>query len=327
MKTIKMMSSLGLIVNALSACASTTQTNGENMKNTPTAQNYRFESDGNGFNTNTIFYDNGSEVVAFDAQFTADQARKAIAFLRSKSSNPIKYLVITHPNPDKFNGAAVFKEEGALIVASRATSENIPSVHAYKKYFFVNMAKMFSEESYPIPTSVDRVFEKNMELRLSNGESIYLEELNRAGISTNQTVALIPSQKSLIVGDLVHNNVHAWLEGGIVEGQTKAELASWKSILQELSRFSNDAEFLYGGRGEAGNLKLSLQKQIAYLEKAETLVEQYISAMGDKSAELKGEKAGAHYEALAKLFAKELPQYQHPYMIQYGIYGLVNSKL
>ena len=35
---------------------------------------YVFESDGNGFNTKTVFYDDGKEVVAFDAQFTEQTA-------------------------------------------------------------------------------------------------------------------------------------------------------------------------------------------------------------------------------------------------------------
>jgi glyoxylase-like metal-dependent hydrolase (beta-lactamase superfamily II) len=327
MKTLKLIIGLGLIANSLSSCATPNLRKGETMNNTTSPQIYRFESDSNGFNTNTIFYDNGTEVVAFDAQFTPDQAKKAIAFLRTKSSNPIKYLVISHPNPDKFNGASVFKEEGAIVIASRATSENIPGVHAYKKYFFVNIAAMFTEENYPQLTKVDRVFEKSMELRLSNGESIHLEELGKAGVSTNQTIALIPNQKALIVGDLIHNNVHAWLEGGIANNQPQVELASWKNILKQLSNFSSEATLVYGGRGEAGELNLSLKRQMTYLEKAEAIVEQYLEQLGERKAELKGNNAGLHYEALAKVFAKEFGSYQHSYMIQYGIYGLLNSKL
>src|SRR5688572_4643558 len=76
-----------------------------------------FESDANGFNTKTVFIDNGEEVVAIDAQFTPELARKSLEFLRTKTSSPVTHLVITHPNPDKFNGASVFKDEGAEIIA------------------------------------------------------------------------------------------------------------------------------------------------------------------------------------------------------------------
>src|SRR3712207_6311339 len=74
---------------------------------------YTYDSGEAGFFTKTYFYDTGSEVVAFDAQFTPELGEAAIASLREQTDNPITYLVITHPNPDKFNGAPPFQAEGA----------------------------------------------------------------------------------------------------------------------------------------------------------------------------------------------------------------------
>src|SRR5215211_9364290 len=90
---------------------------------------YTFDSGEAGFFTKTYFYDTGSEVVAFDAQFTPELAERAIASLREQTDNPLTYLVITHPNPDKFNGAPAFQDEGAKVVASEATADAIPRVH------------------------------------------------------------------------------------------------------------------------------------------------------------------------------------------------------
>ncbi len=75
---------------------------------TSQARIYVFESDANGFNTKTIFYDNGTEVIAVDAQFTEDLAEKAISFFSERTQNLITYLLVSHPNPDKFNGISVF---------------------------------------------------------------------------------------------------------------------------------------------------------------------------------------------------------------------------
>src|SRR6478609_1253331 len=116
-------------------------------------QLYTFSCDANGFNTHSLFYDDGKEVIAFDAQFTPELAKKAIAYLRTKTTNPIKWLVITHPNPDKFNGISAFKEIGATVVMSKETEKNLWAVHEYKKYYFVKMANMFTEESYPKVTA------------------------------------------------------------------------------------------------------------------------------------------------------------------------------
>jgi glyoxylase-like metal-dependent hydrolase (beta-lactamase superfamily II) len=87
-----------------------------------------FENDEAGFNTKTFFYDTGEAVIAFDTQFTPEFAEQAIAYLRTQTANPLAYAVITHPNPDKFNGLTAFQEAGARVVASRATVEAMPVI-------------------------------------------------------------------------------------------------------------------------------------------------------------------------------------------------------
>lgn len=177
---------------------------------------FTFESDASGFNTKTYFYDNGEEVVAIDTQFTTEHARKSIAYLRTQTQNPISYAIITHPNPDKFNGLRVFQEHGAKVIASSETARQMPGVHAYKKHFFVEIAKMFSEQTYPALGIPDLVFDDSLRLKLNNGNYILLNKLPYSGVSATQTVAFIPSLNVLFVGDLAHHNAHAWLEGGIV---------------------------------------------------------------------------------------------------------------
>ncbi|HEU0113953.1 MAG TPA: MBL fold metallo-hydrolase, partial [Thermomicrobiales bacterium] len=176
-----------------------------------------FESDANGFNTKTFFYDTGDRVVAFDTQFTPDLAKQAIAALRAVTDNPIAYAVISHPNPDKFNGIPAFQAAGAKAVASRATAEAMPGVQAYKKAFFVG-AGMFTDATYPALGAIDQSFSGTTTLDLGSGKRVELRELAQPGVSSTQTVAFIPEVNALIVGDLVHHRAHAWLEGGIVNG-------------------------------------------------------------------------------------------------------------
>src|SRR5215204_4693289 len=134
---------------------------------------YTYDSGEAGFFTKTYFYDTGSEVVAFDAQFTPQLAEDAIASLREQTANPITSLVITHPNPDKFNGAPAFQEEGAEVIASEATAEALPGVHAYKKAGFVGMG-MFTEESYPQQATIDETFSGTQTLEVGNGKTVEL---------------------------------------------------------------------------------------------------------------------------------------------------------
>ncbi len=286
-----------------------------------------FKSGPEGFDTRTFFYEGENEVVAFDAQFTPGLAEQSIRHLRTFTQKPITWLVITHPNPDKFNGASVFKKEGARIISSSATAEAIPGVHAYKEYYFVELAKMFRKGEYPLPVAVDQTFRGQMDLVLRGGERIQLRELSRPGVSSTQTVAYIRSVNTLMVGDLIHHKAHAWLEGGIVQGKPVPTLSAWVQDLKELVSIYPAEARVQGGRGVEGPLQSTALEQIRYLQTADRLVSEYITSLGARRDELKGEKAGEHYKDLQVRFERAFPDYGLGYMIQYGVYGLVNSKL
>lgn len=299
---------------ALTALLSLTGVSCAHTKASSSAKIYTFESDANGFNTKNFFYDNGQEVVVFDAQFTPETAQKSIEFLRTKTQNPITYVVVTHPNPDKFNGASTFQKLGAKVIASQKTAQNLPGVHAYKKYYFVEMAKMFTEQSYPQEAQIDITFNQKYDLRLGNGEVIKLQELSSPGVSTNQTVAIIPQANAVMVGDLVHHKIHAWLEGGIVDGKATPTIDGWIADLKELSSMVKKGTFVYGGRGEVVVVEKSVPAQIEYLKKSDAVVTQFAKKSGDQIAAIQSE------------LEKNFPEYGLSYMIQYGVYGLVQSK-
>jgi glyoxylase-like metal-dependent hydrolase (beta-lactamase superfamily II) len=279
---------------------------------------YVFESGVNGFNTKTFFYDDGKEVIAFDAQFTEAIAQQAIDFLKSKTNNPIKYLVVTHPNPDKFNGIPAFQKVGAQVIMSKLSGDNLAGVHNYKKYYFVSIAKMFTEDTYPQLPSADIIFDKEYKIKLANGGIVNLTELKQKGVSTNQTIAFIPAANALIVGDLVHHNAHAWLEGPIVNGKAIYDTINWINTLQEIQHQFPEDSSIYGGRGASGKVKDVIQQQIAYLGKALVISKKYLVSVNNDVSKV-------DYNALQKIFEKEFPTYNLGYMIAYGAYGIIES--
>lgn len=285
-----------------------------------------FTSGAEGFNTNTYFYEGAREVIAFDTQFTPALAKESIAHLRKFTNKPISWVVITHPNPDKFNGASVFKDEGARIVSSESTAEAIPGVHAYKEYYFVEMAKMFKKGEYPQPAVIDQTFSGEMDIVLQGGERIQLRELAQPGVSSTQTVAYIRSLKSLMVGDLVHHKAHAWLEGGIVDGKPVPSLTGWARNLDQLLELFPANTTVFGGRGVKASLSVAAAAQKKYLQTADRIVTEYVYQLGTGKSELQTEKAGGHYSEIQRRMETQFPDYQLGYMIQYGVYGLVNSK-
>ena len=282
-----------------------------------------FTSDSAGFDTHSFWLDTGREVVVFDAQFTEGLANQLIAEIHAKTKSPIRFVVVTHPNPDKFNGAAAFQAIGAKVIASESTAKAIPGVHAYKKYYFVNVAKSFTDATYPAQAKIDLTFNGDFELPLVGSIKVKLHELAHAGVSTTQTVAFVPSMNALVVGDLVHHQAHAWLEGGIVNGKPVPDLASWKLALEELRSYAGAT--VYGGRGQTATVDDAVTAEEAYLDRMTVLITKYVAALGPAKSELSGPNAGDHYKKIAALAAQEFPDYALPYMIEYGAYGLIDQ--
>lgn len=284
-----------------------------------------FTSDANGFNTHSVWYDDGQEVTVFDTQFTPQFAKLLIDDIRKETVSLITRVVITHPNPDKFNGLAAFHEIGAESIASEKTTADMPGVDEYKRHFLVNVAKIFNAEDYPALQTVDTTFSGEMKIVLKSGETISLFELP-AGISSTQTVARIDATGDLIVGDLIHSNTHAWLEGGIVNGQPVPEIDSWKAVLATLRTLG--AGNAYGGRGDFLPIGEAVDQQTAYLTRAVEIVDDYIESLGDQKSELSDtEKQAEHYAAIQARFVEVFPGYGQPELIGFSIYGLVQRRL
>jgi glyoxylase-like metal-dependent hydrolase (beta-lactamase superfamily II) len=285
-----------------------------------------FDSGETGFFTRTYFYDTGQEAVAFDAQFTPALAEAAIADFRTHSDSPLRALVLTHPNPDKFNGASAFQADGATVIASEATTNAMPDVHAYKQAYFVSTG-MFTEETYPAQAHVDESFSDTLTLHLGEGQTVELTQLGQPGVSSTQTVAYLSELNALIVGDLVHHKMHAWLEGGIIDGQATPAIEGWIADLRELeTRYGALEPTVYGGRGEPAPLSEAVTAQIAYLTRADQIVSNYVAGLGDRATALDGAEASEHYAAIQREMERAYPDYAFPDMIGFSVYGLVNAR-
>jgi glyoxylase-like metal-dependent hydrolase (beta-lactamase superfamily II) len=277
-----------------------------------------YTSNVHGFDTHTYYYDDGREVTIIDTQFVPQLTQAMIDTIRQRSKSPITRVIVTHPNPDKFNGLPLLHRLGVQSIASDATAAAMPGVHEYKKYFFVNIAKTFTEETYPSFEPVTTTFSGRTTIRLKSGETLTLVELRNPGVATTQTVVRIDRTGDLVVGDLVHYRAHAWLEGGIANGTPQPNLSKWRAAVRELEALGKGK--VYGGRGQVGSVRDVVAYQTDYLAKAEGIVSTYVSVI-PKSELTDATKAQSHYQALQTLFEQQFPDTELSYLIGYGVYG------
>ena len=287
-----------------------------------------FKSDPSGFDTKTYFYVTDKEVVVIDAQLTPALAEESLFYLRKFTTKPITKLIITHPNPDKYNGASVFKKLGAEVISSQATADAIPEVHKFKKKYFVDVAKLFTNENYPTPIPVDVTFNTpEKKLTLKDNDTLILRTLRAPGVSTTQTVVYSPKLNSLFVGDLIHYKTHAWLEGGILMGRATPSITGWIKNLQELLKTYPTNPKVYGGRGNLATLKTAASEQIIYLTKALKITKELITKKRLTAKDLNTDKMKSFYVDLEAKFKKEFPNHSLLYLIQYGSYGVAEDIL
>lgn len=281
---------------------------------------HRWQSSDSGFHTNSWWLDTGAEVVVFDAQFTPELAEALVADIQAATDSPITTLVITHPNPDKFNGAPVFQELGATVVASAATVAAMPGVHAYKEAYFTGVG-MFEAGAYPALPTVDQTFETALTVELEGTDlPLELSVLDHGGVTTTQTVARIGDE--VFVGDLVAEQTHAWLEGGIVDGAARPDLGAWSAALDETLALVGPDAVIHPGRGAAASAGVVLPAQRDYLADAEEIVRAVLAEEADPVATLSGEQAGAVYGRITERLAAAHPGHAHSYLVTYGVYGL-----
>lgn len=289
-----------------------------------------YTSDAKGFDTHTFYYDDGQEVVLIDTQFVPELTQAMVRQVQRETKSPITRVIVTHPNPDKFNGLSWLHQQGVTSVSSAGVADAMPAVGAYKKAFWTQTMKAFTPESYPAYADVQQRFTgPQTTLKLKSGETLTLFALRNSGVATQQVVVRIDATGDLVVGDLVHHKAHAWLEGGLVNGQATPCIDCWIAALDELPALSSGhpQAKLFGGRGEFVRVVEAVRAQQDYLRNSQQLVRNYVVGLGSRGLELNDPKtAQAHYVALEERLAAALPDYKLPYMVRYSVYGLAQAE-
>ncbi len=137
---------------------------------------------------NTGFVVGDKEVLAIDAEMTADQAKQMIAEIKKVTSKPLTKIILTHSDGDHISGLSGFPQGLEIISSVRAKEEMAADIKAQN-----------NEALLPyLPT---RTFADKMDVRLAP-ERIQLLHFGPAHTS-GDTVIFFPARKLAFVGDLV----------------------------------------------------------------------------------------------------------------------------
>jgi glyoxylase-like metal-dependent hydrolase (beta-lactamase superfamily II) len=212
---------------------------------------YAFTTEGDP-NTGVIVGDDA--VMVIDAQATPLMAREVIRRIRSVTSKPIKYVVLTHYHAVRVLGASAYKADE--IIASKATLGLIRERGAQDMKSEIGRFPRLFRGAHTIPGLTWPTLAFSGELTLMMGKLEVQIIHPGAGHTGGDTVVWVPSQRVLFSGDLVE------YEAGVYTGD--AHLEVWPQTLERLKQLRPKA--LVPGRGPALTTPAACDRAIAYTQ-------------------------------------------------------------
>lgn len=206
-----------------------------------------YTSSTRGFSTASYWIDAPGGLILIDTQFLPSAAEEFITWAELVTGKRAKAAFVLHPNPDKFNGTAVFKRRGIKVMTSDQVIAQIPAVDADRRRHFY---ERFQPDYPPDLTLPESFGSESVSMDLA-GATVKAYVLG-AGCSDAHVV--VQYDGHLFVGDLVASGSHSWLE--------LARTEEWLKRIEELRGMG--AKTIHPGRGPSGDERL-LDQQAAYL--------------------------------------------------------------
>lgn len=215
---------------------------------------HAFTSVPRGFHTRSYWIEGPTGVVVIDTQFMPSEARRLISTIEAESDHEIVLAIVLHPNPDKFNGAEVFREHGVRVVTSSQVLARIPEVDALRRSWFYERYA----PDYPARTPELESFGGATTTIEAGGLTLRAHVL---GAGCSHAHVVIEHAGHVFPGDLVASGAHSWLELGLLD--------PWLARLDEIAALR--PRRVHPGRGPSGGPEL-LDAEREYLGRVRTLV-------------------------------------------------------
>ena len=156
------------------------------------------------FWTNSIIVEGTQEVLLIDAQLTKTNAEKVLNEIKA-TKKPLSIIYITHEHADHFLGLQVFKEAypTARVLANSVVADRINKVYRDKIDKWKGILGSAATSQIVAISKYD-----DNSIRFEN----YKIEIfkNIQGDTDENTMLWLPGQKTLIAGDVLFNDMHAY---------------------------------------------------------------------------------------------------------------------
>jgi glyoxylase-like metal-dependent hydrolase (beta-lactamase superfamily II) len=177
-----------------------------------------------GFLVNSTIITGEHDAVLVDAQFTLADAKK-VADAVAATNKALKIVYVTHSHPDHYFGFPAIKERfpNARLLALPQTIMDIQKTWEAK---VKQWKPMYKDGITATPTIPEPIAENSIDLE---GQKLEIAG-SQQGDSADNSYVWIPSQKTVITGDIVYDAVFPWTAETTPESRK-----AWTSTLDKLS--------------------------------------------------------------------------------------------
>lgn len=195
--------------------------------------------------SNNAFFVTDDGVLVIDTRQHPQRAEELLATIRKHTDKPIRWVVNTHAHGDHYFGNAVFKREGATILAHRDTAgmmkQHFPLEMKRRMGYFKQRKYSPDEVKLTLP---DVTFDSRVSLNLG-GRQVEIFYIG-AGQNPGDTFVYFPKERVLYSGGPFSKQ--SWPNPSFTPS-----MQGWIEILRKIAAM--DVDQYLGGHGDIGTKK------------------------------------------------------------------------
>lgn len=224
-----------------------------------------------GYRMNMAFVVGADAVAVLDTGFYPEMADDMVNHIRNVTDKPIKFVINSNSQADRFFGNQVFKQLGARIMAH---PKEIQRMEANTSNYmqFIESSMKFKDASVKAPLLPDLPVDKNTQLSLGGGVNLNIE-FYKAAHTPSPLIVHIPGDNVVYAGDILYS-------GRLLAIAPGGNIRQWMETFDYLKKFKG-ATFI-PGHGKTGTLDAFTKSTYDYLK----LLDSYMSKMVDDGVDM-----------------------------------------
>lgn len=213
------------------------------------------DKDNKGFRMNLAFVVGTDAVAVIESGYSDAMAKEMLRHIGKITKAPVRFVINTNSQPDRMMGNAIFRQQGAMVIASDAEVKRMQQrVSDYASFSERLLGKELGRATIP-DKFADRLVENSLTLKLG-GVSVKIDNHKIAGHTPEPLIVEVVEDRVVWAGDTLYSGrIPAVIPG--------SNVPQWLSLYEKLRGYKG-ATFI-PGHGKPEKLDGFEKSTYAYL--------------------------------------------------------------